>query len=231
MLFQLLCSRTKQCHENRKQVPHPPNKSSSLLTTVAMKIPSFVLLVCHVFVTINGYVEIQRHYEFEDVLTRPALEERELWVWRSEASNYKTLRLVDEEQKYHIQLKVCIEPAEDQEFVTITLDDIRYANDGPFDYIFVSFEGRPWSVYATYERWAHGHDWNIFRNTGRNGVSHRLRKGVYTIDISVLTDKWGLELDKIRLNAEYQRLDSSLFCGGSIVNLHQPAHENTDDKK
>ncbi|KAH3747023.1 hypothetical protein DPMN_181444 [Dreissena polymorpha] len=170
------------------------------------------------FVTcVAEYVEIQRQFEFESVLTEEQRHVKNLWVWRSQASGLKTLRLQDFSQRYLVEVNICIEPTEGEDFVAIQLDDIRYANDGPYDFIFITFEGVMWSIYSTYEKWARGHEWNIFRNSGRNGASKRLPKGEYVIGVSVQTDNYGIELDNIRLIAEYQRLESDLFCGGRLI--------------
>lgn len=170
------------------------------------------------FVTcMTEYVEIQRQFDFENVLTKEQKLVKDLWVWRSQATGLKTLRLQDFSQRYLVEINICIEPTEGEEFVTIQLDDIRYANDGPYDFIFITFEGVMWSIYSTFEKWAHGHQWNILRNSGRNGAPKRLPKGEYVIGVSVQTDKYGLELDNIRLTAEYQKLESDLFCGGRLI--------------
>ncbi|KAL4239203.1 hypothetical protein ACF0H5_000020 [Mactra antiquata] len=169
-----------------------------------------LLNVCQMF----AYVEIQRSFEFENALSE---EQSRFWVWRSEASRLKSLRLVDNYRRYLIELKICVEPAEGQQEARIMFDDIRYANDGPNDYIFLTFEDELWFSYATYEKWAHGHEWNIYRNTGRRGDVKTLPRGEYKIGVSVITDKWGLELDKIRLIGEYQVLDSTIFCGGRFI--------------
>lgn len=176
-----------------------------------------VLLALSLWYVSPVYVELQRSYQFENVLSR---EQDENWVWRSEASSLKTLRLVDFDRRYRIDLKICIDPIDGEETVSMYVDDIRYANDGPDDFIFVSFEGKDWNVFPTHEKWAHGHEWNIFRNTGRIKEAKYLTKGEYVISVSVITDKWGLELDKIRLIAEYQKLDSPLFCGGRLVDTY-----------
>ena len=161
----------------------------------------------------GNFVEIQRHFDFEHVLQE---DQDAFWVWRSEASDLKTLRLVDFNAEYRVEVLVCIEPIEGDEHVILTLDDIRYANDGPSDTIYVTLDGEAWAEYRTFEKWAYGHEWNIFRNTGRIGNSAVLSRGLHVIEVSVRTDKYGLELDRIRLNAEYQRLNSTLFCGGSL---------------
>lgn len=183
-----------------------------------MKLREFVIFLLKFSPVLAIYVEIQRGEEFEHVLTE---DQDGFWVWRSEASSLKTLRLVDFNQTFRVEFDICIEPIEGVEIVTLYLDDIRYANDGPNDTIFVTFEGNYWDEYSTYEKWAHGHEWNIFRNTGRVNETKYLTKGVYVIGVSVETDKWGIELDRIRLIAEYQELHSSIFCGGRLINTSE----------
>lgn len=184
-----------------------------------MEFKFWVVFISQIYqiVAIFVYVETQRSYEFENVLSA---DQEEYWVWRSEASNLKTLRLVDHNQVYRVDFKICIEPVEGKERVSFYLDDIRYANDGPNDTISVTFNGEYWDEYSTNEKWAHGHDWNIFRNSGRVRETKYLSEGEYVIGVSVKTDKWGIELDKIRVIAEYQVLDSEIFCGGRLVNTN-----------
>lgn len=178
------------------------------------KVIPFVLHCVHVCAV---YVEIQRHFEFEDVLKQV---QYPYWVWRSEASTLQTLRLEDVgdgTRRYLIEVKMCIEPVVGEETVQVTMDDIQYANDGPSDVIVVTLDGELWATYSTYEKWAHGHEWNIFRNTGKADEPKRLRKGEHIIGITVKTDRWGLELDKIRIIAEHQSVDTKLFCGGRLI--------------
>lgn len=184
-----------------------------------MKFPwmKVILLLLKLWNVFSEYVEIQRSFQFETVLRS---DQEVSWVWRSEASKLKTLRLVDFDRRFRIDIKLCIEPVKGADIVSIIIDDIRYANDGPDDYIFVTFEGEDWYVFSTYEKWAHGHEWNIFRNTGRVSEKKYLKKGEYIISVSAVTDKWGLELDKIRIIAEYQKLNSTLFCGGRLVDTY-----------
>lgn len=190
---------------------------------ITMDTKSVILLVISFGQILAEYLEIQRTFEFEDVIADP-IKQRELWAWRSEASGFKTLRITDHSFRYLVEVKVCIEPTPGQDFVTLHLDDVRYSNDGPFDSIHSYFDGEPWSVYSTYPKWAYGHDWNIFRNTGRSGDPKRLPRGEYVIGFSVNTDEYGIELDKLRLIAEYQKLDSRLFCGGRLLDFEN-AHD------
>lgn len=184
---------------------------SKLFTDMSVK---FCIIILFYVSNVVSYVEIQRSFDFEEALTKA---QTEFWVWRSEASNLKTLRLVDNYRRYLVEIKVCIEPAENRSAAKLTFDDIRYANDGPNDFIYVMFENEVWFNYSTYEKWAHGHEWNIYRNTGQQGDIKTLPEGEYTIGVSVTTDKWGIELDKIRLIGEYQKLHSTLFCGGRLI--------------
>lgn len=183
-------------------------------TGTKMSLRMIITLVINIVCISSIFVEIQRHFEFEDILP---VEQDSFWVWRSEASNLKTLRLEDPHRVYLIEVKICINPIDANHDVKIDLDDIRYSNDGPTDSVLVTFNGEPWTDFITYEKWASGYDWNIFRNTGRIGESKYLPKGEYVIGLSVVTDEWGMEFDKIRLNAEYQNTETELFCGGRLT--------------
>jgi len=156
--------------------------------------------------------EIQDHFEFENAVSE---NETDFWVWRSEAYNLKTLRLEDTNRTYTIELTLCIDPFVEGN-VTAFINDIRYANDGPSDTVYVMVSGITIGNFTTVEEWKSGHDWNIFRNTGRVGPSMVFRKGQYLLQIQVETDKWGIEFDRIRMNAENQNPLTDLFCGGRL---------------
>lgn len=156
--------------------------------------------------------EIQDHFELENAVPENATD---FWVWRSEAYNMKTLRLEDTNRTYTIELSLCIDPYVEGN-VTAYINDIRYANDGPRDIVYVMISGITIGNFTTSEKWRSGHEWNIFRNSGRVGPSMVFRKGRYTLQIQVETDKWGIEFDRIRMNAENQNPMSDLFCGGRL---------------
>ncbi|KAH3747025.1 hypothetical protein DPMN_181446 [Dreissena polymorpha] len=175
---------------------------------------TLVLLIGAVYAQ-PAMLEIQNSFEFENALTE---NQTHLWVWRSEASGLKTLRVTDQVGLSAIELKLCIEPYNATQNVTILIDDIRYSNDGPSDLIVLRFNGITIGNFTTLEKWRSGHEWNVFRNSGNIGPALNLRKGTYTLVLYPLTDQWGVEFDRIRVNAENQNPDpeKKLFCGASF---------------
>ena len=161
----------------------------------------------------GSVVEVQRSFEFEDALSDS---QQTMWQWRSEASGKKTLRLEDYSESYHIDFTVCIVPNDPTKNVSLAIDDIRYSNDGPPDNIYVRINGIVHDYFQTHEKWRSGHEWNVFRNSGRLGDRISLPEGQYTITVSAVTDLYGVELDRIRLNADNQNPSSDLFCAASV---------------
>lgn len=164
------------------------------------------------------FVEIQRHFEFEDVLNE---NQKSYWVWRSEASELKTLRLEDMVGQHKVFFRLCLEPADVTKNVTLRIANIRYSNDGPPDTCYASLNGQIFSVFYTYEKWRSGHEWNVFRNTGQIGRAMRLSRGEYELAIRVNTDKWGVEFDRITVNAENQNMTSNIFCGSGLTRYNR----------
>lgn len=160
-------------------------------------------------------VEIQKHFEFEDALTET---QQDMWVWRSEASGLKTLRIEDQAGQARIELSICVTPynRSQNQNVTLYIDDIRYSNDGPSDLVRLRFNNINFANFSTFEKWRSGHEWNVFRNSGNLGPAINLREGRYNLTISVVTDRWGVEFDRIRVNAENQNPGKDLFCGASM---------------
>lgn len=158
-------------------------------------------------------VRIQKVFEFEDALTA---DQDEMWVWRSEASNLKNLRLVDENGLSAVELTLCVEPLDNKRNVSIYIEDIRYSNDGPSDAVKLRFEGVNIGSFRTFEKWRSGHEWNVFRNSGGIGPLIMLSKGKFTLVIIVKTDRWGVELDRIKLNAVNQHPKQDIICGASV---------------
>jgi hypothetical protein len=181
----------------------------------------FVLVACifgavlETIVSQGPVVEIQKHFEFEDALTNT---QQDMWVWRSEASGLKTLRLEDEYGQARVELTLCITPYNRtlNQNVTLYLDDLRYSNDGPSDLVQLRFNNINFANFTTFEKWRSGHEWNVFRNSGNLGPAINLREGRYNLTISVVTDRWGIEFDRIRMNAENQDPTENLFCGASV---------------
>ena len=157
---------------------------------------------------------IQKHAEFEDALSDV---QQDMWVWRSEASNMKTFRIVDELGTSEVRFQICVKPYNTSANITLHIDDIRYSNDGPSDNVTVRFNNIVLATFTTTERWRSGHEWNIFKNSGPLGPSLNLSPGQYFIQVNVRTDTWGIELDRIRVNAENQDPMSPLFCGSQLL--------------
>jgi hypothetical protein len=168
-------------------------------------------LLC--FLKVLAQEVVQRQFEFEDVTKET---ERDLWVWRSEASGLKTLRLVDEKGKSSVQFTLCVRPNDPKETVAVFVEDLRYCNDGPPDRIKLRFEGIDIARFTTFEKWHSGHEWNVFRNTGRIGPLIRLRQGDFSLNVIVLTDMWGVELDMIKISAINQRPDVDIVCRADL---------------
>ncbi|KAH3747022.1 hypothetical protein DPMN_181443 [Dreissena polymorpha] len=115
-----------------------------------------------------------------------------------------------------IELMLCIEPYNPNQTVVITVSDIRYSNDGPSDIVYLKINDVEIGNFTTREKWLRGHEWNIFRNSKIIGPSVEVEKGRYVLSIEVETDKWGVELDRIRINAENQDPMKSMFCGAAL---------------
>lgn len=176
----------------------------------------FVFTLCYYFALSQLTFEIQQHFEFENALSE---QQDDYWVWRSQAYKLKTLRLEDTNRTHTIELILCIEPYLDDRNVTVYIDDIVYSNDGPSDIIHALINGVDIGNFTTKEKWRNGHEWNVFRNSGRIGPSVVLSRGDYLLHIEVETDKWGVELDRIEINAENQDPLEKLFCGSRLIKL------------
>ena len=173
-----------------------------------------VTLCITTFVSAQFTFEIQQHFEFEDALDET---QGEFWVWRSQAYDLKTLRLEDTNRTYTIELKLCVDPYLEGLNVTVYIDDIIYSNDGPSDLVYIQINGVNIGNFTTVEEWHSGYEWNVFRNSNRIGPSVVLSKGNYLLHVEVESDKWGVELDRIEINAENQDPMSKLFCGGKLI--------------
>lgn len=161
----------------------------------------------------SSSLQIQKHFEFEDALTES---QDDMWVWRSEASNMRTLHIEDQAGVSRIELSICIVPYNTAENVTMFIDDILYSNDGPVDLVKIHFNGINIANFITIEKWRSGHEWNVFRNSGNIGPVLNLRQGRYTLMLTVVTDIWGVEFDRIRMIADNQSPTADMFCGASV---------------
>lgn len=167
--------------------------------------------------------EIQRHLELEDVLSEVQLRRQkntpglEYWIWRSEANNLKVLRIEDMYRQYSVNIRLCISPDPPGQNVTIRLENIRYSNDGPSDTLYLLLNNRLLGIFRTYEKWGSGHEWNVFHNTGPIGEAVDLPEGQYTLSLQARTDRWGVEYDRIEINAEFQNEFVDLICDSELV--------------
>lgn len=164
-------------------------------------------------------ISLQRHYEFEDILSDEQLKRTpSLWRFRGQASGNRTLYLIDENEnsKYLIQFSLCIFPVDTTGNVKFGLDDILYSNDGPSDAVTVTIDRKPLGKFSTEVYPWKGHEWNVFMNSKPIGEKIELKHGIHTLGITVKTDKWGVEFDKIRVTAENQNPDVNLICGGIL---------------
>ncbi|KAH3747019.1 hypothetical protein DPMN_181440 [Dreissena polymorpha] len=172
-----------------------------------------VVVLCSGLAEGQSSIEIQQHFELENVLRD---DQQEYWVWRSEAYNQKTLRLEDMNRAHTIELRLCIEPFNPNQKVLIVVSDILYSNDGPSDIVYLKINGHTIGNFTTVEQWRSGYEWNVFRNSKVIGPSMLVQKGHYLLAIEVETDKWGVELDRIQINAENHDPTKRMFCGAAL---------------
>ncbi|KAL4239842.1 hypothetical protein ACF0H5_000643 [Mactra antiquata] len=177
-----------------------------------MKGALFIIVVA---VSVCGISAIQTEhsFEFEDVITP---NNSQFWVWRSGASNVRTLRLVDEKGIARISLQLCIQSLIQSRPVNMNITNITYTNDGPKDYVMMNLNGVSIANWTTYERCGSGFEWNVPKYSGQLVDSLPLVSGIYNLTISVNTDEYGMEFDKIDVTLDNQRPDTELFCGASL---------------
>ena len=186
-----------------------------------------MLLVAHLVSGQDVLVrrDIQRHLELEDVLSEPQLLQQrntrglEYWIWRSEANNLKVLRIVDPGQgrRYSVNIRLCLSPTPPFRNVTVQVENIRYSNDGPSDTLYVQIGNSYNGTYRTFESWGGGHEWNVFHNTGPIGRPTSLPEGEYTLSLQAKTDRWGVEYDRIAINADGQNDLVQLICDSELT--------------
>ena len=167
---------------------------------------------------------IQRHMEFVNVLSDTQLQRQrnnpglEYWIWRSEATELKVLRVEDPARRTSVNFRLCIEPNPTSNNVTIKVENIRYSNDGPSDTVYLTLAGTPLGQFNTFEKWGAGHEWNVFHNSGVIQNSTRvLRRGQYTLSVQAETDQWGIEYDRLTIDAENQNELVELICDSELV--------------
>lgn len=155
---------------------------------------------------------MMRSFDYENALAQ----DQNMWAWRSEASNDKTLRLVDETGNSRTELKLCLAKKVSERDLTLTIDNITYTNDGPKDVVVLTLNGDVIANWTTYEKCASGYGWNVPRYSGPLGGNMTLTAGVHTLTASIRTDEYGVEFDKIDVSVDNQDPDTEIFCGSSV---------------
>ena len=153
--------------------------------------------------------------EFEDVL---ADKQDKYLSWRSEASNNKTLRLVDPNGRLlTAHLTLCVEPKDAKPNVSVLIENVRYSNDGPTDSVIFKLQGNYLGHFNSFLTWENGFGWNMFQNSGQIGQKLFLRKGRYGLTVSARTDIHGVELDTLSIRTEWQHPYLGLVCKKSFT--------------
>lgn len=186
------------------------SSSAEIVIIKGMKSLLFIVLA-NIAIAI-GQVHLQKTFEFEDAL--PPLSGA--WQWRSNASNSKTLRMKDEQGLSEVRLTLCVSPYRGPKNVTVSIDNIRYSNDGPSDTVHLRLNNLRFLNFTTQERWHSGHEWNVFRDTGHLGPGLNLGVGQYVLSVLPKTDSWGLELDYIRFNINNQDPRTEFVCDSQV---------------
>ena len=171
-----------------------------------------IVLMLVAAVAVYGQVHIQKMFEFEDAL--PELSGA--WQWRSGASNGKTLRIVDTKGLSEVRMTLCVQPYRGPENVTVSIDNIRYSNDGPVDTIFLKINNLHFINFTTAEKWRSGLEWNVFKETGPLGPGLNLGAGQYVLSVLPKTDAYGIELDYIRFNINNQNPTTNFVCDSQV---------------
>lgn len=175
-----------------------------------------VFFVCAVYLrTLNAQpqLETQQHFEFEQAVPESQTEN---WRWRSEASGHKTLRINDEMGASRLELTLCVEPYNTTQNVTLSIYNIRYSNDGLSDDLELWMNGTRIANFTTISKFGNGYEWNVIRNSRRLGSAASFPRGSYTLVITVITDSYGVELDRIGVSAVNQNPYINLFCGSKL---------------
>lgn len=175
-----------------------------------MNVLTVLAVVC--ISSVFSQLQIQKTFEFEDAL--PPLSGA--WQWREGASNGKTLRIMDERGLSEVRLTLCVAPFRGPENVTVSIDNIRYSNDGPADTVFLKINNLNFLNFTTNERWHSGHEWNVFKETGHLGPGLNLGPGQYILSVLPKTDLWGIELDYIRFNIDNQNPTTDFVCDSQV---------------
>lgn len=158
-------------------------------------------------------INITEYFEFENAIST---DQYHLIANRSEASNQTTLRMADETGVKNVELKICLQPNEEAEGVTFFVDDIRYSNDGASDLISLKFQNVDVGNFQTNEIWGGGDAWNVFQSSQGFGPLVKSGKGHYVLTITVKTDIYGVELDRLTVSAINQRPEKDIICGASV---------------
>ncbi|KAL4239843.1 hypothetical protein ACF0H5_000644 [Mactra antiquata] len=182
-----------------------------------------ILWAVIVAVCVKEIKTFERTFEFENAPSEQQddldqdIRQRGWWIWRSEASALKGLHVDNAKGNPVIQLKLCLKrQSRNQRTVSVSVENIRYSNDGPLDHLWIYLDTNFLANFTTAGDYEAGHGWNKFRDTGKLGPTLQVRRGQRKITIQVSTDKYGVEFDYIRFKFENVDPNQDVFCGSSI---------------
>lgn len=175
-----------------------------------------VVIFFAVFLQAHATQEILKDFEFEHALLGI---QNNMLAFRSNASGGKTLRLEDENGMYRVEMSICLRQHNTTINITFSIGDIRYSNDGPSDIVSISFDGLQIANFSTNGQSRDGEDWNVFRHSGPVSPALDILPGRHILQVRVITDPWGLELDRIRFNLSNQDPLKEIFCGGVVYSV------------
>ena len=148
--------------------------------------------------------DVQEGYEeFENV----NYADEKYFMVRDNASGGKTMRLVDPSgQRYTVVFFLCVWRIDLKKKAKITINNIRYSNNGPSDTVTVTIKPRWQKTQHLGEfNTTVGDNWNVLRNSGQIGKEVYVSRGGFSLlYIQVKTDKMGVEFDKISVTIENQ---------------------------
>lgn len=130
-------------------------------------------------------------------------------MWRGNASKLKTLLLYEGDS---IALDFCLSSK-----TTVTVNGIRYSNDGVLDNVTLAMDGTYIGHFETRQFTWWGHQWNNFTDTGMIGKPQSMNPGNHVLNISVIqSDNYGVELDAISIELSPEKSNETFLCMSSI---------------
>ncbi|KAL4239201.1 hypothetical protein ACF0H5_000018 [Mactra antiquata] len=194
-----------------------------------------ILWVAVVVLCVKGIETFERTFELENAPSEQQddldkdIRQRGWWIWRSEASALKGLHVDNTKGNPVIQLKLCLKrQSMDPRTVSVSVENIRYSNDGPLDHLWIYMDTNFVANFTTAGDYEAGHGWNKFRDTGKLGPTLHVRRGQRRLKILISTDKYGVEFDYIRLKFENVDPNEQVFCGSSIRFLPRGRRQRDD---